>query len=114
MAFVTSGSRTVVLWCSVAGLIVVLPTLTTLLSLPLVVCTAGVEVVSEIGLVDFTCVVDCVPSALVLVRGMVVEDEGVLLLLLLVVGGLDVLVLGGVEVDGVDDVVAPVPATCRL
>ena len=54
------------------------------------------------------------PSALLVVTGMVVL-EGVLLLLSLVVGGLDVVVSGCVaEEVGVDDVVTPVPATCRL
>ena len=82
VAFVTRGTTAVVLAVRDLGSIVVLPTLTTLFSFPVVVCTTAVsEVRSDVG----TVLVVVEPSAFVVVIG-------------------TELVVSGVEVVGVSDV----------
>ena len=113
VVLLTRGSRIVVFFDSVAGSMVVEPTLTTLWVVPsevaFVVFTAGVvEVRSEVG--TFEVVV--VPSLLLVVMGMVVEEP--VLSFLLVVGDTVLDVVGECEVVGVVLVVPPVPTTCRF
>lgn len=119
VAFVTNGSRTVVFVERVFGLMVVLPTFTTLLSSvePFVVCTAAVLVVLSL-------VPSLVPSVAVDVRSdvgtfdvVVPDGEFDVIGIVDVEGELSGVVLcdgvGGV-VEGEFEVVTPVPTTCRF